>query len=114
MANSMLKNFLIVGTQRTGSTALVNCLHLHAEIACGGAWTQHLPSLRKLSALRRALGADFSILIPKHREWIGEQYHSDTRWLGCKVLFRSSDKWLLHPRLSPALWIDRLDAHVRW
>src|SRR5690606_10642568 len=22
--------------------------------------------------------------------------------------------WLLHPRLSPALWIDRLDAHVRW
>lgn len=34
--------------------------------------------------------------------------------LGFRRLFRSSDKWWLHPSLSPALWIDRLEAHLKW
>jgi hypothetical protein len=34
--------------------------------------------------------------------------------LGFRCLFRSSNKWLIHPRLAPAIWIDRLEAHLAW
>jgi hypothetical protein len=107
-------NFLVVGTQRTGSTALHRALNFHPSIACGNEWTQHVSPLRKFAVTERALSGDFSILDARQRERISRSFHADTQWLGFKILFRSSDKWLLHPRFAPALWFDRLEAYTRW
>ena len=35
-------------------------------------------------------------------------------WLGFRWLFHSSDKWVIHPRFSPVLWLDRLEDCLRW
>jgi hypothetical protein len=110
----VLKNFLIVGTQRTGSTALVRSLTFHPDIACGDEWTQHVPAHRKFAVTERALRGDFSVLTPIQRKRIEPAFGPQSRWLGFKLLFRSSAKWLLHPRLAPALWLDRFAAYHRW
>lgn len=110
----MRKNFLIVGTQRTGSTVLFESLNLHPEIACGAEWPRRVGWHKKVKVTQRGLTGDFTALTPRHRQRITEVYHRQTRWLGCKVLFRSSDKWLIHPCFSPALWLDRLEDYLRW
>jgi LPS sulfotransferase NodH len=110
----MLKNFIIVGTQRTGSTALYDALNLHPDIACGGEWTQYSWPQKKLQVLERALSADFSDLTPLYRKLIDEEFDERTVWLGFKILFRSSDKWLLHPKFSIGLWLDRLENCLKW
>jgi hypothetical protein len=110
----MLRNFLIVGTQRTGSTALVRSLTFHPDIACGDEWTQRVPAHRKFAVTEKALAGDFSVLTAIQRKRIEPVFNAETQWLGFKVLFRSSSKWLLHPRFAPALWLDRFGAYVRW
>lgn len=110
----MTKNFIIVGTQRTGSTALFRSFNFHPEIACGREWTHDFPFYKKLSVTERALAGDFSVLSPRSRKLIEAECSDETRWLGFKILFRSSDKWLIHPKLAPALWLDRLEAHIEW
>jgi hypothetical protein len=110
----VLRNFLIVGTQRTGSTALVRSLTFHPEIACGDEWTQHVPVHRKLSVTSRALAADFSVLTEAQRRRIAPAFGPQTRWLGFKLLFRSTGKWFVSPRLAPALWLDRFDGYRKW
>jgi hypothetical protein len=110
----MLENFLILGTQRTGSTALHRALNFHPAIACGNEWTQDVSPLRKFDVTERGLRGDFSVLSERQRRRIGPKFGPETRMLGFKILFRSSDKWLLHPRLAPALWADRLEGYIRW
>lgn len=110
----MYRNFIIVGTQRTGSTALFRSLNFHPDVACGGEWTQDVPARRKLAVAERALSGDFSVLTPRQRKRIEPDFRPDTRWLGFKLLFRSSGIWLFHPRLAPALWLDRLDGFIGW
>ncbi len=83
-------NFLIVGTQRTGSTALVRSMTFHPEIACGGEWTQHAPSHRKLWTAEQSLSANFAVLTAPQRRRIELSFGEHTRWLGFKLLFRSS------------------------
>jgi hypothetical protein len=55
----MPKNFVIVGTQRTGSTALFNLLNIHPEIACGAEWTYNRSWHEKIEVFERALRGDF-------------------------------------------------------
>jgi LPS sulfotransferase NodH len=110
----MARNFIIVGTQRTGSTALYHSLNFHAAIACGGEWTQNVSWRKKLHVAQRALGGDFTVLSHRNRERINTVFHENTLWLGFKLLFRSSNKWLLHPRFAPVLWSDRLEDYLRW
>lgn len=110
----IFSNFLIVGAQRTGSSALAESLSFHPAIVCGWEWTQRVPLVHKLSVARRGLAGDFSALSPEDQEHMSREIIADTRWLGFRRLFRSSDKWLLHPRYSPALWADRFEAHLRW
>lgn len=110
----MISNFLIIGTQRTGSTALFESLNGHPEVACGAEWPRYMLWHNKIRHLQRALSGDFTVLSPRHREKITQIYRPQIRWLGCKLLFRSSDKWLVHPRFAPALWLDRLEAYLRW
>ena len=110
----MTQKFIIVGTQRTGSTAFFRVLNLHPEIACGREWAHDIPPHRKLSAVKRGLEGDFSMLSDLSRKVILKEYNDQVKWLGFKWLFRSSDKWLVHPRYAPALWVDRFDAARRW
>jgi len=110
----MIRNFIVLGTQRTGSTALFRALNFHPAVACGGEWVHDKPPHQKVSTARRALQADFSALVPRYRDQIEEEFCDESRWLGCKVLFRSSDKWFLHARTSPALLLDRLEAFRAW
>ena len=110
----MSEKFVILGTQRTGSTALYNSLNFHPDIACGGEWTQRIAYHKKLAVSRRALSGDFSDLSNMYREFIADEYRQDIPWLGFKVLFRSTEKWLIHPCFSPALFLDRLESYIRW
>jgi len=105
---------LIVGTQRTGSSALGEAIGVHPEIICGWEWTQHAPWSRKIAIAERALNGDFSLLGQNDREHMAAVFGENKTWLGFRRLFRSSDKWLLHPRFSPALWLDRLETHLNW
>jgi len=108
------KNFLIMGTQRTGSTALFRTLNFHPHIACGPEWVLKTPYAKKIDTTERLLSGDFSGLSPGTREMISQKFTEDTQWLGFKILFRSSDTWCFHPALSPALWIDRLSDFIQW
>jgi LPS sulfotransferase NodH len=113
-ATSMLNNFLIVGTQRTGSSALAESIGAHPLVACGWEWTQRIPWRFKLAVARRALAGDFSDLRKADRDHMAEVFDGRQQWLGFRRLFRASDTWRIHPRLCPALVADRLEAHLRW
>jgi LPS sulfotransferase NodH len=109
-----MRKFLIVGTQRTGSSALAEAVGLHPQIACGWEWTSRTTPWNKLKVAERALGGDFTDLRQKARAHIEAELTDSKTVLGFRRLFRSSSKWLLHPRHSPALWSDRLEGHLRW
>jgi len=109
-----LNNFIIVGTQRTGSSAIVGALGTHPEICCGFEWTQKISTLNKIKVMSQALQGDFTTLNQAHRKHMQSIFSEDIRCIGFKRLFRSSNKWILHPKYSPALWVDRFNAHLRW
>lgn len=109
-----MKNFLIVGTQRTASSAFAEIIGLHSEITCGWEWTKNSSPAQLLTTTAKALQGDFSVLAPKHQEHMQRVHHAEKTWLGFRRLFRSSDKWIGHPKLSPVLWLDRLEGHLQW
>ena len=103
-----------MGTQRTGSTAIFRTLNFHPGIACGPEWVLKTPCAKKINTTERLLNGDFSGLPPGRQDMISQRITDDTQWLGFKILFRSSDKWIIHPALSPALWLDRLSDFISW
>jgi hypothetical protein len=112
-----MRNFLILGTQRTGSQALYGGLNLHPEIVCGGEWTLDCAWYEKITKAEQALSGDFQRLLigrPHRQVRYRDAVTPQTRWLGFKILFRSSAKWIGRPALAPALWMDRLEGHIRW
>lgn len=107
--------FVIVGTQRTGSSVIAELIGLHPSIVCGWEWTQHLWHPRKTLLAERGLNGELDWLEPHHQRHVREQLsQKDCRWLGFRRLFRSSGLWLGHPGWSPALGVDQLGAHIRW
>lgn len=107
-------NFLIVGTQRTGSSALAEGIGLHPAVACGWEWTLRTFPTRAIRVAESALNGDFSALSAEDRAHMLGEFGDQISVLGFRRLFRASDKWLIHPRLSPALWFDRIEAHIAW
>jgi hypothetical protein len=109
-------NFLILGTQRTGSQALYWGLNLHPNVVCGAEWTFNSPMFKKVRKAEQALAGDFHEFLV--RPYLQERYANavthDTQWLGFKILFRSSSRWFGSPALAPALWVDRLEEHLSW
>jgi len=110
----MGKNFVIVGTQRTGSSVIAAAIGTHPEICCGWEWTQKVLPPLKIKAMSQGLRGNFSLLDKGNKTHMQSIYSEETRWLGFRRLFRSSDKWLLQPKYSPALWLDCFEAHLRW
>ena len=60
---SPLKNFIVVGTQRTGSSALAELLGLNTCIACGWEWAVRLPMRNKIEVCKNALDGNFNVLL---------------------------------------------------
>jgi hypothetical protein len=106
--------FLIVGTQRTGTSAIAEQLGLHPAITCGWESTNHVSPLRKLTVAEQVLRGDFTALLPKERNYLQSIHQPSKRAMGFRRLFRSSAKWLVKPALAPALWVDRLEGHLQW
>lgn len=109
-----MKNFLIVGTQRTGSSALGDGLGLHPDVACGWEWTVRARPWHSIRLAENALMGNFNNLLVHHQEHLSGQAISADSILGFRKLFRSSNWWLIHPRFSPALWLDRLESYLAW
>jgi len=110
----LAEKFIIVGTQRTGSSALAEVISLSPRVACGWEWTRTVSWWKRIKTAQRALAGDFSCLSQRYRNHMAQILTPECSWLGFRRLFSSSPKWLIHPRFSPALWIDRLEAHIHW
>ena len=109
-----MKNFIIVGVQRTGSSALAESIGLHPQVASGWEWTQKVSWVKKISAAERGLAGDFTLLPSNEQKHMASVFQTDMEWLGFRRLFRASDKWIGHPCMAPALWVDRLEDHILW
>lgn len=109
-----MKKFVIVGTQRTGSSALAESIGMHPSVACGWEWSLRVPWRHKLLAAKRGLEGDFSLLMDHERQHMERIFSEQTCWIGYRSLFRASDKWLVSPRFSAALFADRFNDHLAW
>jgi hypothetical protein len=109
-----LKAFLIVGTQRTGTSAVAEQLGLHPEITCGWESTNRINALCKLAVAERFFAEDFRAVRPKERNYLERVHHPGKGALGFRRLFRASPRWVVSPAYAPALWLDRLEAHIAW
>lgn len=106
--------FLIVGTHRTGTSALAERLGLHPAIACAWEPTVHVPPWDRLRAARRILAGDFRDLRAQERTYVERTPQRQRRALGFRLLFKSSNHWIGHPEAGPALWYERFRAHLDW
>lgn len=109
-----MNKFIIVGTQRTGSSALGQALGLHPQVACGWEWTQRVGYLSLISLPKKALEGEFSYLPEKHKLYMKKVFTEETCWIGFRRLFRSSDMWIGSPKLAPSLYLERLRDHLDW
>lgn len=109
-----MNNFMIVGTQRTGSSALGDGISLHPHAACGWEWTLRALPWRAIKIAEAGLAGKFEALAEKHQNHMVTSTKDGLVALGFRRLFRSSNKWLIHPRFGPLFLLDRLEAHVKW
>lgn len=114
MVHRPYSNFLITGTQRTGSSAVAEAVGTHPAIACGWEWTEHSAWRQRLRIAEAGLAGHFEALGEKDRAHMQSLLTPEVRWIGFRRLFGASDKWLLHPRFSVKLWLDRFGRHLRW
>jgi hypothetical protein len=110
----MNKRFIIVGTQRTGSSALAEMVTFHPNIVCGWEWTQKAFLFNKITKANKALKGDFTTLPIKHRVYMKKYYNSSIEWIGYRRLFRASSKWIINPKFSIGLIPDRFNGHLNW
>ena len=109
-----MKNFLIVGTQRTGSSALAELLGLHPQITCGWESTRSVHPFRKIKVAQELFSGKFGSLRKEEIDYLSSLHNANKTALGFRRLFSSSDKWLVHPKFAPVLYKDRLEAHLNW
>jgi hypothetical protein len=109
-----MKTFLIVGTQRTGTSAVAEQLGLHAAITCGWESTNRISPHRKLEVAEEIFAGDFRSLRAKERCFLNQVHRPGKQALGFRRLFRASPKWIVEPAYAPALWLDRLEGHIAW
>lgn len=114
MSAGRYQKFLIVGVQRTGSSALAEVINTHPAIATGWEWTERIKPWKKLQVLSEGLTGNFSGLEPASREHIERSIGPDTLHLGFRRLFGASNKWVATPATSAKLLLDRFRPHMRW
>lgn len=109
-----MRKFIIVGTQRTGSSTIAETIGLHPRFVVGWEWVLQVPLHRKVKVANSALNGEYRDLLKADRVHMESMSSNCDQWHGFRWLFRSSDKWLLHPSLSPAIWLDGLVQAKRW
>lgn len=109
-----MKNFIIVGTQRTGSSVLGEIVGSHPNITCGWEWTLKGIFNNKIKIANIALTGDFSVLRNPDKKHMAKVFHERIEWLGFRRLFSATNKWVFHPRFSPRLFIERFEQHLKW
>ncbi|MGI9284182.1 MAG: hypothetical protein ACR2P1_02230, partial [Pseudomonadales bacterium] len=62
-----MRNFIIVGTPRTGSSALAQIVSFHPSVACGWQWTARVPWWKKVKVAQCGLSGDFTQLPEDNR-----------------------------------------------
>lgn len=105
--------FIIVGTQRTGSSAFANALARHPGVFVGWEWMLNIPAWKKVAIAKQATKLNFENLVEAPHKHIEAEYRQQ-QFVGFRWLFRSSAKWMAHPRLAPALMLDRLEGFLDW
>lgn len=109
-----MKKFLVVGTQRTGSSALVEGLNQNPRIACGGAWIFRCHPWKKVAVLDEIMRSESVthrwLKAERVRRVLAKPYES----FGFRCLFRASNLWWVSPGLAPSVLYDRLSGVVRW
>lgn len=110
----LYQKFLVVGVQRTGSSALAELINTHPAIATGWEWSERANYPSKLQILEQGLAGEFAKLTTKNREHIESSIGSETRHLGFRRLFGASNKWVGTPATSIKLIADRFNDHRRW
>jgi len=108
------QRFLIVGVQRTGSSALAERLNTHPAIATGWEWTERVKPWKKIDILSRALAGNFADLNAANRAHIEDSIGPETHHLGFRRLFGASNKWIISPATSAKLMLDRFRPHMQW
>lgn len=109
-----MKNHILLGTQRIGSSAISKLINLHPEILSGLEWTQKTKKKKKLIKTVELLSGNFRSLSGFDEEYVKNKSFDQLRWIGFKVLFSSSNKWIFHPKYSIALWADHFNRHLKW
>lgn len=109
-----MKTFLIVGTQRSGTSAVAEQLGLHPDITCGWESTNRIHPMRKLRVAEEFFAGDFRNLRSRERCLLERVHHPGKQALGFRRLFRASPRWIVRPAYAPALLLDRLEAHIAW
>lgn len=110
-----MKKFIVVGTQRTGSSALAEAIGTHPNVGCGWEWTgkmgpMEIPKVSVASLFEQ----NFEFLDDKNRRYAEQLMKKELTCLGYRRLFRSTSKWLVKPSLSPVHFIERLGWHLEW
>ena len=114
MGQDKFKNFVLVGTQRSGTSVLAEQIGMHPYVACGWEWTESVRVFRKLSVTSDALAGDYSTLPGREKAHMQSIMKDEIQWIGFRRLFGASNKWLVHPRFSAKLVLDRFEDHLRY
>ena len=112
MSTPVESKFIIVGTQRTGSSFVATSIEQHPDIACGWEWTLDLPPHKRTDAVKRALNWDFSGLSTKCQGHM-TSFPRSKKMIGFRWLFSSSPLWIGSPSLSPSRYIERITSYKR-
>ena len=87
---------------------------MHPAIACGWEWGQRGYFIDKIRVAEAAFSGDFSRLGGSERAHIEFLMKKNPRWMGYRRLFRSSNKWVVSPRFSPAILADQMSRYLDW
>lgn len=109
-----MQNFIIVGTQRTGSSAFAEALGRHPEVVCGAEWLNHVHGSRKAAVASLAFAGHLQFIKRPRFELWRAALQPEARWLGFRWLFRANGLWAVHPRYNPTLWLDGLESCMAW
>ncbi|HSG98128.1 MAG TPA: sulfotransferase [Woeseiaceae bacterium] len=109
-----VKQFIITGTERVGSSTFANSLSYHSKIACGWEWSLRVPWWRRVKACRSAMHGDFRLLSKRHQDHMASEFSEESTCLGYRNLFRANDKWLKEPSWALSLYLDRFYDMTHW
>jgi LPS sulfotransferase NodH len=114
LRETLMDNFLLVGTQRTGSSALAKLINMHEKILSGLEWTQKIPRGKKIKIAKEILSGNFTSFKGFDKNYVEKKNKNEIKWIGFKILFSSSNKWVIHPKFSIPLWADHFNEHLKW